>query len=110
MIWLRLAPWAALALAGLALWGLWGRLDAAETRLAASEAIVRQKQADAALSAELLSHQAAALTALSIKATTQVQQVYNVPITRDCAQSPAMRAGSRGVRELFGAGEPPAGR
>ena len=106
---LRLAPWLGLALAGLVVWGLWGRLDAASLKLRSTEAVLAQKEADARLSAALVRRQADRLAGLERQATLSLQQVQNAPLTYDCARSPAMRAASRGVRDLFArGGEPPA--
>ena len=45
----RLAPWSmmALVMAGVVIWGLWGRLEAAETKLAAANTIIEQHEKDA---------------------------------------------------------------
>ena len=107
---LRAAPWVALAVAGVALWGMAGRLDSASLKLRGAEALLAQKEADARLSADLVRRQAERLAGLERQTTLSLQQVQNAPLTTDCARSPAMRAASRGLRELFaGPAEPPAG-
>ncbi|UYN96597.1 MAG: hypothetical protein KIT25_06595 [Enhydrobacter sp.] len=103
---LRFGPWLGLALAALTIWGLAGRLSAAHTKLAAVEAVVEQKERDAALSAALVARQAEAMRQLEANVTHQVQVIHALPRTNDCARSPAMRAASRGLRELLGAGGP----
>jgi hypothetical protein len=104
---LRFGPWLALAVAGLVIWGLWGRLDAASLKLRSTEAALAQKESDARLSAELVARQAEALADLQARTHRHMEKVQHAEITRDCARSPAMRAATRGVRELFGgAGEP----
>lgn len=106
---LRAAPWLGLALAGLAIWGLSARLDTASLKLRNAEAVLAQKEADARLSAELVRRQAERLAGLERQSTLALQQVQNAPLTHDCARSPAMRAASRGLRELFARpAEPPA--
>ena len=107
---LRAAPWVALAVAGVALWGMAGRLDAASLKLRGAEALLAQKEADARLSADLVRRQAERLAGLERQTALSLQQVQNAPLTTDCARSPAMRAASRGLRELFaGPAEPSAG-
>ncbi|MGZ5900893.1 MAG: hypothetical protein ACXWK3_14235, partial [Reyranella sp.] len=39
------------------------------------------------------------------KVVTVTEKVYAAPVTRDCAQSPAMRAASDGLRQLFPVGQ-----
>ncbi len=103
---LRFGPWIALALALAVVWGLWGRLDAATSKLDAANAIIVQKEKDAALSADLVKNQAEALRTLEANVTREVQVVYAQPTTNECARSPAMRAASGSLRQLFGAGGP----
>jgi hypothetical protein len=42
----RVAPWSliALAIAGVVIWGLWGRLEAANTKLEAANAVIEQAE------------------------------------------------------------------
>lgn len=98
---LKAGPWAALGVAALIIWGLWGRLEAAETRLAAAQAVIAQKEADARLSAEIVAKQADALAKLETKVVTQIERIYAAPITRECAASPSMRAATVGVRDII---------
>lgn len=106
----RFGPWLALAIAGVVIWGLWGRLEAANLRADQAEATVKQKEADAALSAELVARQQEAMRQLEANVAGHVERIYHVEVTHDCARSPAMRAATRGLRELFSAGGPQAGR
>jgi hypothetical protein len=103
---LRVAPWAGLLIAGLFIWGLMGRLDAAALKLRSAERVIEQKEADARLSAELVARQQEAMRQLEANVAGHVERIYHVEVTRDCANSPAMRAATRGLRELFAAGEP----
>lgn len=98
---LKAGPWAALGVAALVIWGLWGRLEAAETRLAAANAVIAQKESDARLSADIVAKQADALAKLETKVVTQIERIYAAPITRECAASPSMRAASDGVRAII---------
>ena len=103
----RLAPWSlvALAAAGIVIWGLWGRLEAAETRLAAANAVIEQREKDAAANAKAVAQLAQKLNDTETKVLTVTEKVYAAPITRDCAQSSAMRAASDGLRQLFPSGQ-----
>ncbi len=108
---LKAGPWLALALAGVVIWGLYGRLGAAETKLSAANAVIEQREKDAKLSAVVVAQLSQKLTDTETKVVTVTERIYSAPITRECAQSPAMRAASDGMRELFrGAGSPDAGR
>ena len=103
----RLAPWSlvAMAVAGVVIWGLWGRLEAAETRLSAANAVIEQREKDAKLNAIAVAQLAQKLNETETKVITVTEKVYAAPITRECAQSPAMRAASDGLRQLFPAGQ-----
>lgn len=105
----RAAPWmlGALAIAGIVIWGLWGRLEAAEVKLAAANAVIAQREEDQKANAKAVAQLAQKLADTESRVITQVERVYAAPVTRDCAQSPAMRAASDGLRQLFPAG--PAG-
>ena len=102
-----LAPWSLLALAaaGVVIWGLWGRLEAAEVKLNAANAVIEQHEKDAKLNAIAVAQLARKLNDTETKVITVTEKVYAAPITRECAQSPAMRAASDGLRQLFPAGQ-----
>jgi len=99
----RLAPWSliALAMAGVVIWGLWGRLEVKETELAAAKGVIEQAEKDKVANAKAVQQLAQKLTDTETKVVTVTEKVYAAPITRDCAQSPAMRAASDGLRQLF---------
>ena len=101
---LRLAPYAALAVAGLVIWGLYGQLGTAKLKLANAEAVIAVREDDARRSAEAVAKLADTLTKTEAKVITVTEKIYAAPITRQCADSPAMRAADGGMRELFGAG------
>jgi hypothetical protein len=103
----RLAPWSLLALAaaGVVIWGLWGRLEAAETKLDAANAVIEQAEKDKVANAKAVQQLAQKLSDTETKVITVTEKVYAAPITRDCAQSPAMRAASDGLRQLFPGGQ-----
>lgn len=102
---LRLAPYAALAVAGLVIWGLWGQLGTAKLELANAKAVIAVREDDAKRSAIAIAKLADTLNKTETKVITQVERIYAAPITRECAQSPSMRAASDGLRELFGVGD-----
>jgi hypothetical protein len=114
-----LPPWVPAAAAGVLLLALVGGLfalraswraeGAAKVIAADRQAVIDQKERDAALSAAIINQQAEQLAALSVKANTIVRRIDNAPKTTGCG--PVMRDASRGLHELFGgAGQPPAGR
>ena len=105
----RFGPWAALAIAALVIWGLWGRLEVSELKLGAANAVIKQREDDMKLSAVILAQQAQALSNLETKVVKVTERIYSAPITRECAQSPSMRAATVGVRDIIQGGGPPAG-
>jgi hypothetical protein len=103
----RFAPWSliALAVAGVVIWGLLGRLEAKETELAAAKGVIEQAEKDKVANAKAVQQLAQKLTDTETKVVTVTEKVYAAPVTRDCAQSPAMRAASDGLRQLFPVGQ-----
>ncbi len=108
----KVAPWSlvALAVAGVVIWGLWGCLDAAQTRLNAANAVIEQREKDARANAVAIAQLTQKLHETETKVVTVTEKVYAAPITRNCAQSPAMRAASDGLRQLFPSGQAAGGR
>lgn len=102
---LKVGPWAALGIAALVIWGLWGRLEAAETRLAAANAVIEQRELDAKENAKAVAQLAQKLTDTETKVITVTEKIYAAPVTRECAASPSMRAASDGVRALISGGQ-----
>lgn len=103
---LKVGPWLALATAAVVIWGLWGHLEAAETRLAAANAVIEQREADAKANAIAVAQLAQKLADTETKVITVTEKIYAAPITRECAASPSMKAASEGVRELIRAKQP----
>ena len=103
----RLAPWSLLALAisGIVIWGLIGRLEAKDTELAAAKGVIKQAEEDKAANSKAVQQLAQKLTDTETKVITITEKVHAAPVTRDCAQSPAMRAASDGLRQLFPGGQ-----
>jgi hypothetical protein len=60
---------------------------------------------------EIITAQAAALAETAARVGGITERIIHVPVTTACAQSPAMRAATDGLRELFhpGGGQAPAG-
>jgi hypothetical protein len=103
----RLAPYSmiALAIAGVVIWGLIERNAAIGTELAAAKGVIEQTEKDKAANARAVQQLAQKLNDTETKVVTVTEKVYAAPITRDCAQSPAMRAASDGLRQLFPVGQ-----
>lgn len=102
---LRAGPWVGLGLAAVVIWGLWGRLEAAETRLAAANAVIEQRELDAKENAKAVAQLAQKLAETETKVVTVTERIYSAPVTRECAASPSMRAASDGVRALISGGQ-----
>jgi len=103
----RLAPYSmlALAIAGVVIWGLIARNAAIGTELAAAKGVIEQAEKDKAANAKAVQQLAQKLQDTETKVVTVTEKVYAAPVTRDCAQSPAMRAASDGLRKLFPVGQ-----
>jgi hypothetical protein len=100
---LRFAPW---AIAGLMLLGaLWYRGQYESCLAAGAKALAAQIEQDKAENAKAVAALNEQLRTVENKIVTVTEKVYAAPITRDCAQSPAMRAASDGLRQLFSGGE-----
>jgi FtsZ-interacting cell division protein ZipA len=95
----------ALAIAGIVMWGLWGRLEAAEMKLEAANAVIEQREKDAKANAIAVAQLAQKLTETETRVITVTEKIYAAPITRECAASPSMRAASDGVRALISRGQ-----
>jgi hypothetical protein len=102
---LKAGPWLAVAFAGVVIWGLWGQLGAANAKLSAANAVIAQREADAKANAVAVAQLAQKLNDTETKVITVVEKVYAAPVTRECAQSPAMRAATDGVRNLLQGGQ-----
>ena len=103
----RLAPYSmiALAIAGVVIWGLIERNAAIGTEFAAAKGVIEQAEKDKAANAKAVQQLAQKLQDTETKVVTITEKVYAAPVTRDCAQSPAMRAASDGLRQLFPVGQ-----
>ncbi|MBS0547735.1 MAG: hypothetical protein JSR24_08305 [Proteobacteria bacterium] len=89
----------------------WASNARLEGVVADRDAVIRQKNEDADLSAHIIGQQQIALSALDEKTNAALAQVYREPTSTTCAQSPAMRAATRSLRQLFDDDrQPPAGR
>lgn len=95
----------ALAIAGVVIWGLWGRLEGAETKLSAANAVIKQREEDAKANAIAVAQLAQKLADTEIKVITVTERIYAAPVTRECAASPSMRAATDGVRTLISGGQ-----
>ena len=100
-LFLKAGPWLGLALSALVIWGLWGQLGAAQSKLNAANAVIDQREKDAKANAIAVAQLAQKLSDTETKVITVTEKIYAAPITRECAQSPAMRAATDGVRQLL---------
>ena len=75
------------------------------TKLAAANAVIEQREKDAKANAIAVAQLAQKLADTETKVITVTEKVYAAPVTRECAQSPAMRAASDGLRQLFPGGQ-----
>jgi hypothetical protein len=103
----RLAPYSmiALVIAGVLIWGLIERNAAIGAEFAAAKGVIEQAEKDKAANAKAVQQLAQKLQDTETKVVTITEKVYAAPVTRDCAQSPAMRAASDGLRQLFPVGQ-----
>ena len=76
---------------------------ALETKLANAQAIIDQREKDAKANAIAVAQLAQKLNDTETKVITVTEKIYAAPVTRDCAQSPSMRAANDGIRELLNA-------
>lgn len=93
-----------IAIIGILGWLLKGSYEAngaLETKLANAQAIIDQREKDAKANAIAVAQLAQKLSDTETKVITVTEKIYAAPVTRECAQSPAMRAASDGVRQLF---------
>lgn len=78
---------------------------ALETQLAAADTIIKQREADAKANAIAVAQLAQKLTDTETKVITVTEKIYAAPVTRECAQSPAMRAARGSMRTILSGGE-----
>jgi hypothetical protein len=110
LLW-RLLPWGLLAVAALVGWALWNQLGMAKLKLANAQEVIRVREDDARRSAQAVARLSDALTRIEAKVITVTETIYAAPITRNCGDSPSIRASRVGVRELITpGGQAPAGR
>src|SRR5262249_27495022 len=100
-------PW---ALAGASLIAgaggtLWYRSQYESCLAAGAKALADQIETDKVENAKAVAALNEQLRTGENKVVTGAERIYAAPITRDCAQSPAMRAASDGLRQLFSGGQ-----
>lgn len=81
---------------------------ALRTQLAADDAVIKSHEADAKKNALAVAQLAQKLTDTETRVVTVTEKIYAAPVTRECAQSPAMKAASEGLKTLFAAPAAPA--
>lgn len=92
---------ALLGVAGILLKQSYAANGALETKLTNAQAVIDQREADAKANAIAVAQLAQKLTDTQTKVITVTEKIYAAPVTRACADSPAMRAASDGVRGLL---------
>lgn len=74
--------------------------DAAELALKQQQAVLEQKERDRVLAGQLMSDRAEENARLDKTVERTIERIRYVPVTTDCALSPAMRAADDGLLEL----------
>jgi hypothetical protein len=103
----RIAPWLllALAVAGVVIWLLIERNATIGRDLDAARAVIEQHEQDRKANEKAVQQLAQKLQDTETKVIPQIERVYVAPRTTVCADTPAMRAASDGMRELFPGGQ-----
>ncbi len=96
---------ALLVASGILLKMAWAENGKLETKLAAANAVIEQRELDAKENAKAVALLAQKLTDTETKVITVTEKIYAAPVTRECAASPSMRAASDGVRALISGGQ-----
>jgi len=94
-----------LAAAGLLLKRSYEENGKLETKLAAAHAVIAQRELDAKENARAVALLAQKLADTETRVITVTEKIYAAPVTRECAQSPSMRAASDGLRALLPGGQ-----
>ena len=101
---------ALLAGAGFLLKRAYAANGALENKLASANKIIEQHEIDKADNARVIGALNRKLSDTETKVITVTEKVYAAPVTRSCADSPAMRAASDGLRSLFRGDQADSGR
>ncbi len=84
------------------LWLAECQLARAEDKTAAEKAKTAALEDARIRSDAIITEQAQTIAKRAGQVNTITERIVHVPVTATCAQSPAMRAASEGMRELFG--------
>lgn|GEM_PF-2936994 len=90
-----------LGAAGVLLKRAWAAEGALEAKLKSAKAVIDQRENDIRENAKAVAQLADKLHQTETKVVTVTEKIYAAPITRDCAQSPAMRAALGGLRDIY---------
>ena len=74
---------------------------ALRVQLVAANAVIKSHEADAKANAVAVAQLAQKLTDTETKVIRVTERVFAAPVTRECAQSPAMKEATEGLRALF---------
>ena len=98
---LHFAPYIAMAVMGLGIWGLIEEHKADKAALVSSQAIIEQKNHDAIVSAQQIGKLNGQLQATDAKAQPIIREIYHAAVTTSCG--PAVQSAVAGVRSLLNA-------
>lgn len=97
---LHFAPYLAMAVMGLGLWGLWQEHKVDQIKHANDQATIQQNLKDRANSEKQIGILQTKLEGLDAKAQPIIQRIVSAPVTTGCG--PVVGTSVAGVRELFG--------
>jgi hypothetical protein len=101
---LHFAPYIAMAVMGLGIWGLLEEHKADKAALVSSQAIIEQKNHDAVVSAQQIGKLNGQLQATEAKAQPLIKEIYHEKVTATCG--PAVQRAVDGVRLLLDTSSP----
>lgn len=103
---LHLAPYVAMAVMSLGLWGLWQEHKGDQLKHANDQATIQQNLKDRAESAKQIGILQTKLEDVDAKAQPIIQRIVQAPVTTGCG--PVVNDSVAGVRDLYNASAQPA--
>jgi hypothetical protein len=104
---LHFAPYIAMAVMGLGIWGLWQEHKADSLKHANDQAVIQQNLKDHANSEKQIGLLQGKLEVIDAKAQPIIQRIVSAPVTTGCG--PVVRTALDGVRELRDSSSQPPG-
>jgi hypothetical protein len=105
---LHFAPYIAMAVMGLGIWGLWQEHKADSLKHANDQAVIQQNLKDHANSEKQIGLLQGKLEVIDAKAQPIIQRIVSAPVTTGCG--PVVRTALDGVRELRDSSDEQTGR